>query len=235
MHGRSIADRSRITPRTPVVDRELRQRLGALEGELFIAVLIARAANADPADHLAGSPKCPASVERRQIGVGPVSHGPPIVQDLQSPQGSVAADEGRRIGLPLSGANVDRGGAILPVEVHHLATAVHDGDRERGIIRACCLEHRVHGQASACQADVQLFDHASRPIADRPMRASASSRLVVFPLMAMPPTTWPLARMATPPCSVVSIGSPQSSSVRSRALTWLSLNSTVSRPSIAAV
>src|SRR5215471_16176866 len=112
MHGRSIADRSRITPRTPVVDRELRQRLGALEGELFIAVLIARAANTDPADHLAGSPKCPASVERRQIGVGPVGNGPPIVRDLQRPRGRAPADEGRVIALPLSGATVGGGGDI---------------------------------------------------------------------------------------------------------------------------
>src|SRR5215216_2904989 len=142
-------------------------------------------------------------MQRRQLLVGPVGDGASVVQDLQSPKRRVAPDECCRVGLALAIANVDGRGAILADLVDHAAAAIDNGDGERLFIGAGGFHYCVDGTARLVQAHGQLRDHGCKPIACKPMCARPSSRMVVLPLMAMPPTTLPLLLTVRPPWSVV--------------------------------
>src|SRR5205085_12608860 len=144
------------------------------------------------------------AVKCGQQRVCPIGDGPPVVPDLEAPHRRVAAGIGGGVGLPFRAADVERPRPVLAYLVDHVATAVDHRHRQWSFTRACRIKHGLYRNACIRQTDRQLLDHAANSIDTSPIRASASSRLVELPLMAMPPTTWPFNRMARPPCSVVS-------------------------------
>src|SRR5205823_5359288 len=111
----------------------------------------------------------------------------------------VAPNIGGRVRLAFRVADVERPRAILAYLVDHVAIAVDHRDRQSSFTRPRRIEHGLHRNARIRQTDRQLLDHPANSIDSSPTRASASSRIVELPLMAMPPTSWPFRRMASPP------------------------------------
>ena len=68
----------------PSVARGLHHRLSPRQRQTFIAILVAGAAHAYPANHLARPVQRQPSVQRRDPRVRPVGNGSPVVHDLLS-------------------------------------------------------------------------------------------------------------------------------------------------------
>src|SRR6516164_4604405 len=83
--ARAIANPSWVAFLAPFVDGYLSRHLGAAQRKLLVAILVAGAADAESADHLAGTAQRPTSVQRGQLGICPISHAAAVVANLQPP------------------------------------------------------------------------------------------------------------------------------------------------------